>query len=380
MEKFSSWNPAAVYEAWKVMDNTDFVTSLLPDMDTEYQRWKETNSLSNGLLWQYDVRDGMEESVSGARKLKNARPTINSYMYGNAKALAEMFGALTSKQAEYKAEAERMRTLVLDSLWNPEHRFFETLCTNWQKTDKENPPLVCSRSGVREAIGFIPWYFNLPTCENSQKTKKQPQIRYDEAWLQVEDEKGFSAPYGLTTAERRHPQFRSHGVGTCEWDGAIWPFATSQTLTAMANYLNDYPDPVISDSTYFRQMELYVESQHHRGRPYVGEYLDETNGAWLMGDKERSRYYNHSTFADLVITGLVGLRPQSDNTIMVNPLVPEGKWDWFCLDAVKYKGHTLTIIWDKDGQHYHQGRGLLLLVDGRLAAHRIDLGQMSYKL
>ena len=380
MEKFSSWNPAAVYEAWKVMDNTDFVTSLLPDMDTEYQRWKETNSLSNGLLWQYDVRDGMEESVSGARKLKNARPTINSYMYGNAKALAEMFGSLTSKQAEYKAEAERMRTLVLDSLWNPEHRFFETLCTNWQKTDKENPPLVCSRSGVREAIGFIPWYFNLPTCENSQKTKKQPQIRYDEAWLQVDDEKGFSAPYGLTTAERRHPQFRSHGVGTCEWDGAIWPFATSQTLTAMANYLNDYPDPVISDSTYFRQMELYVESQHHRGRPYVGEYLDETNGAWLMGDKERSRYYNHSTFADLVITGLVGLRPQSDNTIVVNPLVPEGKWDWFCLDAVKYKGHTLTIIWDKDGQHYHQGCGLLLLVDGRLAAHRIDLGQMSYKL
>ena len=30
------------------------------------------------------------------------------------------------------------------------------------------------------------------------------------------DEKGFSAPYGLTTAERRHPEFRTHGVGKCE--------------------------------------------------------------------------------------------------------------------------------------------------------------------
>ena len=32
----------------------------------------------------------MEESISGGRRVKNARPTINSYMFGNAKALAEM--------------------------------------------------------------------------------------------------------------------------------------------------------------------------------------------------------------------------------------------------------------------------------------------------
>lgn len=94
----------------------------------------------------------------------------------------------------------------------------------------------------------------------------------------------------------------------------------------MANYLNDYPNPVITDSVFFKQMSLYVESQHHRGRPYIGEYLDETNGAWLMGDRERSRYYNHSTFCDLVITGLCGLRPQLDGSVVVNPLLPEGTW------------------------------------------------------
>ena len=36
-----------------------------------------------------------------------------------------------------------------------------------------------------------------------------------------------------------------------------------------------------------------------------------------MGDRERSRYYNHSTFNDLIITGLVGLRPRFDNKIEV---------------------------------------------------------------
>ena len=197
--------------------------------------------------------------------------------------------------------------------------------------------------------------------------------KYDEAWKQVTDEKGFSAPYGLTTAERRHPLFRSHGVGTCEWDGAIWPFATSQTLTAMANYINNYPAPVVNDSVFFRQMELYVESQHHRGRPYIGEYLDETNGAWLMGDRERSRYYNHSTFNDLMITGIAGLRPQADGNIVVNPLVPKDKWNYFCLDNVNYHGHVITIIYDKDGQRYHQGKGLMLLVDGKKVAQRLSL-------
>ena len=90
----------------------------------------------------------------------------------------------------------------------------------------------------------------------------------------------------MTTAERRHPEFRTRGVGKCEWDGAIWPFASAQTLTAMANFMNNYPQTVLSDSVYFRQMELYVESQYHRGRPYIGEYLDEVTG--YAGRRSRS--------------------------------------------------------------------------------------------
>lgn len=358
MEKFSSWNPAAVFEAYKVFGDKAFVLNLRTDLEAEYARWKDTHMLPGGLYWQEDVRDGMEESVSGGRKKKYARPTINSYMWGNARALAEInrMAGNEEKAAGYDKEAENLKKLIEEKLWSNDRKFFETLQGD-------------TLANAREAIGFIPWYFNMP--DNN---------RFDEAWKQVTDEKGFSAPYGLTTAERRHPLFRSHGTGTCEWDGAIWPFASSQTLTAMANYINNYPSPVVSDSVFFRQMELYVESQHHRGRPYIGEYLDETNGAWLMGDRERSRYYNHSTFNDLMITGIAGLRPQADNSIVVNPLVPKGKWDYFCLDNVNYHGHVITIIWDKDGQRYHQGKGLMLLVDGRKVAQRDSLGKIEYKL
>ena len=93
-------------------------------------------------------------------------------------------------------------------------------------------------------------------------------------------------------------------------------------------------------------------------------------------EEEADRYYNHSTWNDLIITGLCGLRPRQDNTIEVNPLLPQNKWDYFCLDNVLYHGHNLTILWDKDGSRYHAGKGLRVYVDGKLAGHRDTLGRL----
>ena len=47
---------------------------------------------------------------------------------------------------------------------------------------------------------------------------------------------------------------------------------------------------------------------------------------------------------------------------------------------INYRGHVLTIIWDKDGQRYHQGCGLILMVDGKLKAQRRNLGKITTKL
>lgn len=358
MNKFSSWNADAMLNRYMVDGDKAFLVDMKNDLETEYKRWESTNRLPNGLYWQGDVQDGMEESISGGRHKQYARPTINSYMYGNAKALCEI-GLLAGDQEfedRYAGKADSLKAIIEQNLWNASHEFFET-----RRTD--------SLANVREAIGFLPWYFNLPD-----------KGKYDAAWKQVTDPEGFSAPFGLTTAERRHPEFRTHGTGKCEWDGAIWPFATAQTLTAMANFMNNYPQKVLTDSVYFRQLELYVESQYFHGRPYIGEYLDETTGYWLKGDAERSRYYNHSTFDDLVITGLVGLRPRMDNRLEVNPLVPEGKWDWFCLDNVLYHGHNVTILWDKNGDRYYKGKGLRVYIDGKEVGHSDKLERMECRL
>src|ERR1019366_8266938 len=107
--------------------------------------------------------------------------------------------------------------------------------------------------------------------------------------------------------------------------------------------------------------------------PWIDEDLNPTNGDWISrtllkqrGSEipERGKDYNHSTYCDLVISGLVGLRPRADDTVEVNPLVP-GSWDFFCLDQVRYHGRWLAILWDRTGERYHRGAGLRVLADGK---------------
>jgi hypothetical protein len=360
LHKYSSWLAAALYQRYLVTGDKKSVTSRLSELARDYQQWEQERLTPSGLFWQYDVRDAMEESISGSRTDQNLRPTINSYMFGNAQAIARIarLAGNIKLADEFDAKAAQLKRRVQEKLWNAGANFFEV-----RRADGKF-------SNAREELGFIPWMFELPDANDN----------YDAAWLQLSDPQGFGAPFGLTTAERRHPQFRTHGFGHCEWDGAVWPFATSQTLAALANFLRDYKQSVVRPRDYFDAFLTCVHSQHDGKQPYIGEYLDEVTGDWINGKNDRSRYYNHSTFADLLITGVVGLRPRADDGVEIFPLLPNETWNWFCLDGVKYHGRTLTIIWDKDGSRYRLGAGLMVLADGKEIARSQKLAKLTGKL
>ena len=148
--------------------------------------------------------------------------------------------------------------------------------------------------------------------------------------------------------------------------GTVWPFATSQTLTGLAKLLRSEEQTFVSPKDFFQQLLTYATAHQHHGVAYVGEYHDEVTGDWLIkGPKaQRSRFYNHSTFNDLVIHGLVGIVPREDHRVEVHPLLPADTWDWFCLDGVLYHDHSLTVIWDRTGVRYGRGPGLTVWVDG----------------
>ncbi|MEO6434803.1 MAG: glycosyl hydrolase family 65 protein [Tepidisphaeraceae bacterium] len=283
-------------------------------------------------------------------------------MYANARAIATIadMAGNADVAATYRAKATALKTLVQEKLWDAKAKFF--------KAQTEGGPL----SDAREAIGFIPWCFNLPGAG--------ADAGYEQAWNELVCTDGFWAPCGITTAERRHPSFRSHGVGKCEWDGAVWPFATSQTLNALANVLRHYRQPYVTKHHYFEAMNTYAKSQHWGDQPYIGEYLDEKTGDWLKGNNPRSRFYNHSTFCDLVITGLVGLVPRADDVIELSPLLPPDAWDHFCLDNVLYHGRNLTITWDRTSKKYNRGAGLSIAIDGKEIARSLELKPLTAEM
>lgn len=345
LRAFSSWLQNAVYNLYLIQKDKDVLQQWTPALVNDYARWEKDKKLSNGMFWQYDVRDAMEESISGGRKQKNIRPTINSYMYGNAVALAQIGNVLgVDSLRRFAQEASSLKKMVQDSLWDDAASFFKVLLENRKLSD------------AREAIGFLPWYFKLPTDDQ----------KYAKAWNQLLDAKGFNATWGITTAERRHPLFRTHGSGHgCEWDGAVWPFATTQTLKGLSNLLNNYKHHAqVSNQTFVDELHKYAWSHQKYGKPYLGEYQDEENGEWLKGDNPRSSYYNHSGFADLVISDLIGLKPREDEQLEVKPLAPRS-WDWFCLDDVRYHGKTISILWDKTGKRFKKGKGFRIFADGK---------------
>jgi len=259
-----------------------------------------------------------------------------------------------------------LRELVFSRLWSNDLKFFEVLARNPASR-------LCD---TRELLGYTPWAFNLPEAEHS------------EAWKFLMDSKHFYAPYGPTTTEQCSSGFKITYQGhECQWNGPSWPYATSMTLTGLANLLNDYSQEFISKDEYFRLLKYYSESQKllldngslipwidENLNPFTGDWISRTrlktwqDGTWSQekGGVERGKDYNHSTFCDLIISGLIGLRPQPDNALIINPLISEDEWDYFCLENILYHGKTITIMYDKGGGKYKMGKGLKVWVDGKL--------------
>ncbi|MCE9554693.1 MAG: hypothetical protein K8T91_15155 [Planctomycetes bacterium] len=385
---YSFWAADSIWARSKVTGNTALATNLLPDLVRNYEGWERERLDPCGLFWQDDGADGMEVSIGGS----GLRATINSYMYGDALAIAQMaeFAEMPDLAKKYRSKGTALKQLVQSKLWDPEAKFFKVL--GRAKDNRGKFKLADKLADVREEHGLTPWYFNLPD-------EKQG---YEEAWRQLMDPQGFLAPFGPTSAEQRHPGFKLNYTGhECQWNGPSWPYATSVTLTAMANVLNNYEQQAINKRDYFEILSRYTQS-HRRTRedgkivPWIDENLNPVTGDWLSrtrlktwnrgtwdsgkGGRERGKDYNHSTYNDLIITGLVGLRPDHGDQVIVNPLVPEDQWDYFCLDHVLYHGHILTILWDKTGDKYGKGQGLRVFADKQQIASTPKLTKLSGQL
>lgn len=394
IRSYSFWAAYSLMELYKVHPDMDLLGNSYPLLISNYKKWEEKRLLkSSYTFWQIDDRDGMEMSVGSqilseggiAGHAEAIRPTINSYMYADAISLSEI-GKLLDLPDDYHI-AEKARLLKMNTqkfLWDKDLGFFGV---RTEKTDG-----LSDFAGVRELIGYVPWYFNLP----------DDKPKYAIAWKQILDTSGFAAPKGLTVCERRHPYFKiSYEGHECQWNGPSWPFATTQTLVALSNFINNYQNRGDIDKQVFYDLLLQYSQAHYINfedgtvknwidenmNPFTGDWISRTrlknwnDSTWSenKGGVERGKDYNHSAYCDIIISHLIGIKPQIDNKLVIKPLIPDG-WNWFMLDNLKYHDRAITIMWDKSGERYNQGKGFSIFVDGDLKYHSIELGELTLNL
>jgi len=167
---YSNWIADGVYAQYLVNADRSFVTGLLDELVNNYEAWKrdgnpgdafqKSRRLDNGLYWQIDSWEGQEFSIGGT----GIRPPINSYMYGDAVAIARIAELAGRKElaGQYRAEAEQLRKLVQDQLWDPEAKFFnvmrhENVPTNQYLNAAAENCEPGQRVKVREIFGYVPW-------------------------------------------------------------------------------------------------------------------------------------------------------------------------------------------------------------------------------
>jgi len=380
---YSFWVADSIWNRAKVLGDTTLAKELLPDLIENYLAWEREHLDECGLYWQFDGRDGGEMSISGAYHPthRGYRPSINSFQFGDALAIASIAEQKGHKKLaqQFRRKAEEIKHRVESKLWDSNARFFKVV----PRTDEEGPREFVL-ADVREQHGYVPWYFDLPASDKS------------DAWKQLMDMEGFYAPFGPTTAEKRHRLFTiSYEGHECQWNGPSWPMATSITLTGLANLLNregleqDFVE--FGRDAFYRTLKVYTKSHSliledgttvpwidENLNPFTGEWIARTrlitwaNGTWSeeKGGVERGKDYNHSSYCDLIITGLIGLRPRMDHLIEINPIISASEnIDYFCLDNLRYHGKILTIIYDKTGECYHRGQGLRIYADGKEIGH-----------
>ncbi|SCV51622.1 uncharacterized protein FFB14_12091 [Fusarium fujikuroi] len=341
--EYSFWAATALWRQYLVTGDKDFVIGQLTNLVKQYRGWDNHYSSPLGLYWQVPVWDATEytaasyESSDPHHGVAGFRPMTNSYQYGDAIAIANMaaLGGDSDLENEYRRRAESLQAAVQKHLWDNENDFYK------HQARDDNPS--GSLLGTREIMGYLPWMFDMP-CNESQLA----------AFSQLKDPQGFFSKFGPTTAERRSKWFMYEAETCCRWNGPLWPFATSQTLTAIENVLQDCPAQKYI--TAMTTTTCCINALGHNTK--IGNPTED---------------YNHSTFIDNVLAGLIGLRAQSGETIVVNPLTPSN-WDYFAVENIAYHGHLITVLWDRTGSIYHRGQGLRVYVDGQLAGSRETIG------
>ena len=262
----------------------------------------------------------------------------------------------TAEAEFYKTKGDELKNAIFEKLWDDKLSFFVEI------THDEKYRVVGKESNCYSA-----WSFHLAPDEDC----------YGKAWEYAVREDVFLSKYGLTTLEKQSPHYMQSFNCACRWNGPVWPYTFSLILTGLANLLSDYKNHTMTNEAYYDLLCRYALCHYDSNSTEdfaVRENHHPEENCWIASAKN----YNHSTFIDNVLNGLLGIRP-SEESMIINPLIPEG-WEYFCVEDVKWRGKNLSVVYDKNGEKFGCGKGLHVFINDELIAKADTLQEIVIKL
>ncbi|MDZ4858722.1 MAG: trehalase family glycosidase, partial [Candidatus Hydrogenedentes bacterium] len=368
--QYTDWITSTVWDAHCVHPDTAALRTWSAALSRNVDGWLITYDADNDGLLLVDSHwwTGMEWQPSffffnGYDKDKQdqhlERVDLTSYVYGNAMNLSRALSVIGDEQgaAKYGAIAEKIRGALEKSMWDETTQFFYSL-----------EPTSGEKAMVKEVIGVYPFYFSMFDKGSSQK--------YLNAWTSILDPREFWTPWPVASATQLSPaysqdeNFNGKRVGGCMWNGPTWPHANSIVLSAMAATLRDHSDSPLTVEHLFALFQSYTMAQFSQQAlefPITGEYYNGETGRWRTDERD----YNHSTYIDVLIADIAGLRPRADEVIEVQPLISK-QMAPFVLDGIRYHDHDISILWSPTASMETQPdalKGFRVYVDGKLRHH-----------
>ena len=311
-----------------------------------------------GMEWQpsFFYFNGFDKDQQGQHL---ERVDLTAYVCGSARNLAQILRAIGDDAGaqHYNDIAGKIRDAVIATMWDNATNYFYSV-----------DPESHEKAMVKEVVGVYPFYFSMFDGVDGSP--------YTAAWRAMLDPEQFWTPWPVASASKQCPaysqdvMFNEKEVGGCMWNGPTWPHANSIVLSAMAATLREYPHSPLRIAYLFGLFRSYTAVQFYKQDvryPWTGEYYNGETGEW----RTEQRDYNHSTYIDILIADIAGLRPRGDDVIELHPLIDPAMGP-FIIDGIRYHDHDVTIAWapattpatTPDGL-----RGFRVYVDGALRHH-----------
>ncbi|KAK6582194.1 hypothetical protein PZA11_005891 [Diplocarpon coronariae] len=382
--QFSEVLGDSVWQSYLVDGVAEDAIPLLDEMQAVYAGWNGTFDFggfdtAKGLYWIQPLTDATEYTIAsidasggkdGFRGGEAFRLTINSYQYANALAIANIADLKgdSALASSFRSRANAIKTLTQQSLWNTTLEHF----IDRYKVNNEFAKYWDPIRG-RELAGYVPWLHNLPDDD----------VKYSKSWSHLTNTSRFQGEHGLRTVEPSYQyymrQYRYEGTKPeCQWNGPVWPYQITQVLGALSNVLDHYPSSsgAVSNADYIRILTQYAQLHHN---PERGNILDieedyyPDKGSPIVG-LARSPHYFHSGYIDLILEGLVGIRPRADGNLEVHPTIDK-TITYFRAERILYHGNDVAVQWDVDGARYGRA-GLVVEVNGEVKAESASLERL----